>query len=408
MTMFDNMLFDDIAPAAKGHAPTLNPDGVSVKGCSIIYAPAGQAGEYAALACNPYRGCGHKCAYCYVPRVLKITREEFDAGANERKDFLDALTKDARKYKAAGVREQVMLSFTTDPFHPGDNSLTRQVIRVIQQHGMGICTLTKGGSPTLAESSDVHGGSKAQEFTAAAFNDRLNYPTVAGIAGAWYRFSTWGKRTAGTGTDTRVEHFQTSSLPGTGGTMSLPITSATYAKKTLGFISTSTNSIFCYPAKEAGSSAFDTVIVDDGTLERLTYSTLFSMITTPVSRLATVKIQPDTFADGTLTGVVHWADASASPTTYLLAWSAFFSTEATIQVGLLKCVAGTYTALIAPAAITPVANAWLEIRAVDNDTVGLYYNNIQRGTNQDVTDVTGSYCGQVITGGNNLKSFFVG
>lgn len=25
--------------------PTLNPDGVSVKGCSIIYAPRGQAGD---------------------------------------------------------------------------------------------------------------------------------------------------------------------------------------------------------------------------------------------------------------------------------------------------------------------------------------------------------------------------
>lgn len=44
--------------------PALNDDGISVKGCSIIYAPAGQAGEYAPLATNPYRGCGHKCSYC--------------------------------------------------------------------------------------------------------------------------------------------------------------------------------------------------------------------------------------------------------------------------------------------------------------------------------------------------------
>jgi len=39
---------------------TINPDGVSIKGCSIIYEPEGQAGEYAPLATNPYRGCGHK------------------------------------------------------------------------------------------------------------------------------------------------------------------------------------------------------------------------------------------------------------------------------------------------------------------------------------------------------------
>lgn len=40
----------------------LNRDGVSVKSCQYIYAPAGQAGEYTALATNPYRGSGHQCA----------------------------------------------------------------------------------------------------------------------------------------------------------------------------------------------------------------------------------------------------------------------------------------------------------------------------------------------------------
>lgn len=130
---------------------TINPDGVSIKGCKVIYAPAGQAGEYSALAANPYRGCGHKCAYCYVPRVLKITREEFDAGATPRNGFLDALIKDARKYQAAGIMEQVMLSFTTDPYHPGDNALTRDVLRALIEHGMGFCTLTKGGSRALRD-----------------------------------------------------------------------------------------------------------------------------------------------------------------------------------------------------------------------------------------------------------------
>jgi len=50
--------------------PVLNPDGVSVKGCNIIYAPKGQAGEYAALAANPYRGCTHRCAYCLSEDTL--------------------------------------------------------------------------------------------------------------------------------------------------------------------------------------------------------------------------------------------------------------------------------------------------------------------------------------------------
>jgi hypothetical protein len=83
--------------------------GVALKGCSIIYAPAGQAAEYAALATNPYRGCGHRCAYCYVPGVLRMKRPEFDAGAKARRDFLAKLVRDAKKYEAAGITEQVML-----------------------------------------------------------------------------------------------------------------------------------------------------------------------------------------------------------------------------------------------------------------------------------------------------------
>lgn len=130
---------------------TINPDGWSVKGCSIIYAPRGQAGEYSKLATNPYRGCGHKCAYCYVPDVLRMPRPEFDAGAFPRPDFLTLLRKDAAKYQECGITEQVMLSFTTDPYHPSDNSLTRSVLRVLQDYGLGICTLTKGGRRALRD-----------------------------------------------------------------------------------------------------------------------------------------------------------------------------------------------------------------------------------------------------------------
>jgi DNA repair photolyase len=132
-------------------SPELNPDGVSVKGCSIIYAPAGQAGEYSPLATNPYRGCGHKCAYCYVPNVLRMPRPEFDAGAVPRPRFMELLRKEASKYRALGVTEQVMLSFTTDPYHPGDNAMTRDVLETLKAHGLGICTLTKGGHRALRD-----------------------------------------------------------------------------------------------------------------------------------------------------------------------------------------------------------------------------------------------------------------
>ena len=129
--------------------PTLNPDRTSVKGCSYIYAPRGQAAEYAPLATNPYRGCGHKCVYCYVPKVLHMDRREFDAGAVLRDGFIDALSRDAEKYQAVGVTEQVMLSFTTDPYHLGDTVPTRKTLKILRDHGLAFCTLTKGGTRAI-------------------------------------------------------------------------------------------------------------------------------------------------------------------------------------------------------------------------------------------------------------------
>ncbi|MEJ8837792.1 radical SAM protein [Ramlibacter sp. AN1133] len=122
-----------------------------LKGCTHIYAPAGQAGEYAPLATNPYRGCDHRCVYCYVPGVLRISREEFHAAAVPRDGFLAGVTKDARKYQAAACRDQVLLSFTTDPYHLGDTTLTRQTLQVLREHGLGFCTLTKGGTRALRD-----------------------------------------------------------------------------------------------------------------------------------------------------------------------------------------------------------------------------------------------------------------
>ena len=131
--------------------PTINPDGVSIKGCDIIYAPKGQAGEYAKLATNPYSNCGHQCLYCYVPAVLKKSREEFDGEAVLRKDYLSKLEKDARKYQAAGIKEQVLLCFTTDPYHPGYTTPTRSTLNILREHGLSFCTLTKGGTRALRD-----------------------------------------------------------------------------------------------------------------------------------------------------------------------------------------------------------------------------------------------------------------
>lgn len=145
-----------------------------IKGCSIIYEPSCQAGEYAPLATNPYRGCANGCLYCYVPRVLKITRQEFDAAAVPRENFLAKLEKDARKYQQVGITEQVMLSFKTDPYHPGDTSLTREVLKTLQRYGMGICTLTKGGTRALRDINLFRPGRDAFASTLTSLDESFS------------------------------------------------------------------------------------------------------------------------------------------------------------------------------------------------------------------------------------------
>jgi DNA repair photolyase len=152
----------------------VNPDGVSIKGANFIYAPAGQAGEYAPLAVNPYRGCGHKCAYCYVPLITKQDRAEFDAGAILRENFLDNLEKDARKYQAVGSTGQVLLSFSTDPYHPGDTAPTRRALEILIEHGLAFCTLTKGGTRALRDLDLFRPDRDAFASTLTSLDDRFS------------------------------------------------------------------------------------------------------------------------------------------------------------------------------------------------------------------------------------------
>ena len=160
----------------------LNPDGNSVKGYTCIYAPKGQAGEYAALACNPYRGCGHCCRYnqvgrfrsCYVTRFTGQPVPEFNAGAVLVPNFLADLRKEAAKYKAAGITAQVLLTFTSDPYHPGNTTPTREVLEILIEHGLGFCTLTKGGTRALRDLDLFRPDRDAYAATLTSLDDRFS------------------------------------------------------------------------------------------------------------------------------------------------------------------------------------------------------------------------------------------
>lgn len=130
-------------------------DQPQVPGADVIYRPAGNAGEYAPLATNPYSGCGHGCAYCYVPLATHMDRGKFDEGARPRANFQERLRRDIARYRAAGIcdghpAEQVFVTFSSDPFHPGpDLQPTRDTLLALREGGMAFCTLSKGGSRAL-------------------------------------------------------------------------------------------------------------------------------------------------------------------------------------------------------------------------------------------------------------------
>ncbi len=113
----------------------------------VIYQPTKAAAEYARLACNLYRGCGHRCTYCYAPGVLRMSREEFHAAPVLREGVLEKLERDAKELAVTGVDEPVLLSFTSDPYQPLDVEVkaTRRAIEILNGHGIPVSVLTKGG-----------------------------------------------------------------------------------------------------------------------------------------------------------------------------------------------------------------------------------------------------------------------
>lgn len=128
-----------------------SPDQPIIKGADVIYRPAGNAGEYAPLATNPWKGCGHGCKYCYVPLATHIDRNLFNEAAILRSGYMDRLRKDALRHcgLTRTKNEQIFITFSSDPFHLGDLGPTREVMTILKDHGLAFCTLSKGGERAL-------------------------------------------------------------------------------------------------------------------------------------------------------------------------------------------------------------------------------------------------------------------
>jgi DNA repair photolyase len=113
----------------------------------VVYEPAGKAREYADLALNLYRGCGHGCVYCYAPKVLHMKQAEFFEKPTPRDYIFEKLESDLLKMQAAGDTREVLMCFTCDPYQPLEKEckLTRRAIELFIQYGRRFNILTKGG-----------------------------------------------------------------------------------------------------------------------------------------------------------------------------------------------------------------------------------------------------------------------
>lgn len=120
-----------------------------------FYQSRGPAAEYAGniWSLNLYKGCSHACGYCYVPGVLRISRDDWnDLEPTPRVD-LAQVERGARRLAQLHPDTMVFLSFTSDPYQPveEEQQVTRQVLEILSANGLAVRILTKAGKLPLRD-----------------------------------------------------------------------------------------------------------------------------------------------------------------------------------------------------------------------------------------------------------------
>ena len=151
----------------------------------MIYTPRGAALEYAALACNVYKGCTHGCRYCYAPATLHRTREAFHENAEPKDNVLARLDRDIQKLDPQTTPE-ILCSFLGDLYQPGATAdLTRGVLTRLCNARLRFTVLTKGGT-RASRDFDILRESRARFGTSLVWSDQRDAdqyePNAASIA----------------------------------------------------------------------------------------------------------------------------------------------------------------------------------------------------------------------------------
>lgn len=100
---------------------------------------------------NPYLGCSHACAYCYVPDVAHLERPRWGTYTVVKRNLPRVLATELRRKE----RRDVFLSSATDPYQPaeGPNRITRRCLEQLVRADWPLQVLTR--SPLVTRDTDV-------------------------------------------------------------------------------------------------------------------------------------------------------------------------------------------------------------------------------------------------------------
>ncbi len=106
--------------------------------CKYAISPSGLPGYDYAL--NPYRGCGHGCAYCYAPDILWEKRE-WGTFVDVKRNLPNILSKEVKR-KRRGV---VGIGTVTDAYQPTERKyeITKHALEQLLKEDFPICIQTK-------------------------------------------------------------------------------------------------------------------------------------------------------------------------------------------------------------------------------------------------------------------------
>jgi DNA repair photolyase len=90
---------------------------------------------------NPYVGCSHDCAYCYVPDVAHVERPRWGSYVVVKRNLPTVLSHELARM----TPRSVFLSSATDPYQPAEarHRITRRALELLRRRDWPVTILTR-------------------------------------------------------------------------------------------------------------------------------------------------------------------------------------------------------------------------------------------------------------------------